>query len=234
MSISMNSMRMSLSIHKLTLDSWTETDKTTLHPTNSLWEGLSEKLSLQLSLEPWQTGNALQSGGQRVSDSGHDEAEARSPADLRLRLGTFKSLLTEERRMRDGWYVVREAERYERNVHCPSQVKAQRIAQSTGWWGGSTGGGVAQLVERQTRDTMIRGLNPVSTRKNCEFFRVKNVLVRCRCAQPLCVCIHMHENDHVHTLKILCVVHVSVRSITETRNTQHALVGLRKELLWLL
>ena len=60
---------------------------------------------------------------------------------------------------------------------------------------------VAQLVSRRTQDPNDEGSNPVrSTRKVCEFFRVKNVVpTRCRCSQPLCV----YKNDHVCTLKIL-------------------------------
>ena len=56
----------------------------------------------------------------------------------------------------------------------------------------TTGDGVAQLVERRTRDPKDRGSNPVrGTRKNCEFFRVRNiVLTRCRCVQPPCVYAH--------------------------------------------
>ena len=47
---------------------------------------------------------------------------------------------------------------------------------------------VAQLVECRTQDPKEEGSNPVrSTRKICEFFRVKNVLTRCQCAQPPCV-----------------------------------------------
>ena len=34
-----------------------------------------------------------------------------------------------------------------------------------------------------------------------EFFRVKNVLTRCRCAQPP-VCIRTHKHDHVRALQI--------------------------------
>ena len=47
------------------------------------------------------------------------------------------------------------------------------------------GDGLAQLVEHQTRDSMTRGSNPArSTRKTCEFFLVKNVvLTHCQCAQ---------------------------------------------------
>ena len=50
---------------------------------------------------------------------------------------------------------------------------------------------MAQLVERWTRDPKNGGSNTVcirGTRKICEFFQAKNVvLTRCRCAQPLCV-----------------------------------------------
>ena len=51
--------------------------------------------------------------------------------------------------------------------------------------------GVAQLVERRTRDPMTGGSNPAcvrSTTKICESFSESNVvLTRCRCAQPPCV-----------------------------------------------
>ena len=62
------------------------------------------------------------------------------------------------------------------------------------------GDGVAQLVERRTRDPKDRGSNPVSsTRKKCEFFRVKNVvLTPCRCVYA-----RTHKNDHVRMIKIL-------------------------------
>ena len=46
--------------------------------------------------------------------------------------------------------------------------------------------GVAQLVERQAQDPKDRGSNPVrSTRKTCEFFRVKNVVLT-RCRRSIC------------------------------------------------
>ena len=63
------------------------------------------------------------------------------------------------------------------------------------------GEGVAQLVERWTRDPKTRGSNAVrSTRKNCEFFWVKNVvLTHCRCAQLPCV----YTRLRMITLKIL-------------------------------
>ena len=64
---------------------------------------------------------------------------------------------------------------------------------------------VAQLVERRTQDWMTRGSNPVrSIRNTCEScFRVKNiVLTRCP-VYPTPVCIRMHNNDYVRTLKIL-------------------------------
>ena len=42
----------------------------------------------------------------------------------------------------------------------------------------SCGDGVAQLVERRTQDPEDRGSNPIkSTRKNCEFFRVKKLML---------------------------------------------------------
>ena len=65
-----------------------------------------------------------------------------------------------------------------RHEHFPASVA--RIAR---------GDEVAQWVERRTRDPKDQGSNPVgSTRKNCEFFRVKNVvLTGCRCALPPCV-----------------------------------------------
>ena len=58
--------------------------------------------------------------------------------------------------------------------------------------GGGGGGGVAPLVDRQIRGPKIGGSNPAyvsrSTRKMCEFFRVKSVvLTRCRCGQLQCV-----------------------------------------------
>ena len=67
-----------------------------------------------------------------------------------------------------------------------------------------SGDGVAQWVERRTRDPKTRGSNPVkSTRKMCAIFRVKNVvLTRCRCAQTP-VCMRTRNNDHVRTLKIM-------------------------------
>ena len=55
------------------------------------------------------------------------------------------------------------------------------------------GDGVAQLIERRSQDPKTRGSNPVrSTRKNCEFSPVKNVvLTRCLCAQtPVCTRTH--------------------------------------------
>ena len=55
-----------------------------------------------------------------------------------------------------------------------------------------TGHGVAQCLERQTRDPKDRDSNPIrSTRKMCEFSRVKIVVLhRCRCAQPPYVYAH--------------------------------------------
>ena len=57
-----------------------------------------------------------------------------------------------------------------------------RIKQGTDTF--QRGDGVAQLVERRIQDSMTRDSNPVrSTRKTCEFFRVKTVeLTRSQCA----------------------------------------------------
>ena len=65
----------------------------------------------------------------------------------------------------------------------------------TGWL--NLGDGVAQLVERRTRDPETRGSNPIrNTRKSCGSFspRVKNVVLTRLCAQQ-----HMctHVKDHV-------------------------------------
>ena len=71
----------------------------------------------------------------------------------------------------------------------------------TGRW---QGGSDARASDSRSNGFHDSSSNPArSTRQNCEFFRVKNVvLTRCRCAQYLCV--HsMHKNDQVHTLKIL-------------------------------
>ena len=54
-----------------------------------------------------------------------------------------------------------------------------------------TSDGVAQLVERQTRelmDCMTRVQTLSGAQEKLEFFQVKNVmLTHCQCAQPLCV-----------------------------------------------
>ena len=69
----------------------------------------------------------------------------------------------------------------------------------------STADGVAQLVGRQTRDPKDRGSITVRrTRNMCKFYWVTNaVLTHCRCAQPPCLYICTHKNDHVRTIKIL-------------------------------
>ena len=52
-------------------------------------------------------------------------------------------------------------------------------------------------IERiqRTEDSLTRGSNPVrSTRKTCEFFRIKNVVsTLCRCAQTACVCARIND-----------------------------------------
>ena len=76
--------------------------------------------------------------------------------------------------------------------------------------------GVAQLVEHGTQgplDFMTRVRTPSGAQENLvHCSESKNiVLTRCRCAQPPPppppppppVCIRMHKNDHVQTLKIL-------------------------------
>ena len=70
---------------------------------------------------------------------------------------------------------------------------------------GAVGDGVAQLVERRIRNPKNGGSNPAcvrSTRKMCEFFRVKNVvLIRYRRAPYprvyIYVCIRTHKNRRV-------------------------------------
>ena len=86
---------------------------------------------------------------------------------------------------------------------------------------GPRGAGVAQLVERRTRDPETQGSNPVrSTRKMCEsFFPSQNVmLTRCRCAQPPCAQ-RTYGNDH-------CSPCQSSVDYGNTKTTQHARVGL--------
>ena len=63
----------------------------------------------------------------------------------------------------------------------------------------SGGDGVSQWVERRPQDpmdSMTRGSNPVrNTRKMCEFFGVKHVvLTRCRCS-PIPLCIYTHAQE---------------------------------------
>ena len=89
--------------------------------------------------------------------------------------------------------------------------------------------GLAQLVERWTRDLKTRGLklNPVgSTRTNLwEFFRVNKVmLTHCQCSQPLCVytCIRMITYAHYRC----CSPCQSFGELQKHKKTQHALVGL--------
>ena len=78
--------------------------------------------------------------------------------------------------------------------------------------------GVAQLVVCRAQDPKDRGSNPVrSTRKICEIFRVKNVVLTRLSVCPTPVCIRTHKIDHVHTLKILWSLSLSVLWITETR-----------------
>ena len=68
------------------------------------------------------------------------------------------------------------------------------------------GDGVAQWVERRTRDPRTRGSNPVMGAEGKivrVFSESKNVvLTSCRCVNATPVFIRMHENDHVRTLKI--------------------------------
>ena len=81
------------------------------------------------------------------------------------------------------------------------------------------GGGVAQLLERRTTDSMIRvRITPGAQGKLNDFFPSQ----RCADSLSVCpspVCIRTHKNDHVRTLKkILSVVkgNVRVRWIMET------------------
>ena len=53
-----------------------------------------------------------------------------------------------------------------------------------------------------------------------EFFRLNNVLTCCRDAEPPCVYIRMHKNDHVRTLKIRVSEFDGLR---KQEKTQHAL-----------
>ena len=70
-------------------------------------------------------------------------------------------------------------------------------------FGGVTG--VAQLVERRQWIPWPEVWTPSGAQeKITSFWRDKNVVLTCyRCAQPPCVCIRTHKNDHVRTLKIL-------------------------------
>ena len=89
---------------------------------------------------------------------------------------------------------------------------------------------MAQLEERRTRDPKTQGSNAIrSTRTICEFFRVKNVMLTRQCAQPPCVYIHTHKNDHVRMLKILSMVEFG--GLRKHEKTQHALVGLGRAAL---
>ena len=67
------------------------------------------------------------------------------------------------------------------------RVGGDPLCSTTGWWGD------ARLIERRTQDSMTWGSNPIRrTRKTCQFFRVKNVVLTCcRCAQPRCAYIIM-------------------------------------------
>ena len=91
--------------------------------------------------------------------------------------------------------------------------------------GGTPSHGVAQLVERRTRDAKDPRFEPRLRQEEHEriyesLFRVKNVvLARCRCVHATPVCIRMHQNDHARTLQLL-VVHVRVRLIMETRKDE--------------
>ena len=86
------------------------------------------------------------------------------------------------------------------------------------FWTLHRGDGVAQSVERRTRDPKTGGSNPVrvrrSTRKNCDiFFRKNVVLIRCRCAQPRCA----HARVRMIMYALYPVVHVRVGWIMKTR-----------------
>ena len=87
------------------------------------------------------------------------------------------------------------------------EVKKERFLISTrlDW-----GDGLAQWLERRIQRTKVRIPSGSSTRKICEFFRVKNVVrTHCRCAQPNpCVSTHTQEWSHVHVKDP--VVHVRV------------------------
>ena len=81
------------------------------------------------------------------------------------------------------------------------------------------GDGVAQLVQRRTRDPKDWGSNPVrSTRNICQFFRVKTVQLLCRLAvgvpNPRGYT-HAQEWSRMHDKDL--VFHVRVWWITETR-----------------
>ena len=64
---------------------------------------------------------------------------------------------------------------------------------------------VAQSVARRTQDPKTEVRTPSGAQeKLVRVFQVKNVLLaRRRCAQPPCVYVLTHKNDHVPTLKIL-------------------------------
>ena len=64
------------------------------------------------------------------------------------------------------------------------------------------GDGVAQLVEHrlEIQRPEVRTLSGAQETFG-RVFQSQNVVLTCRCAQPLCVC--TYKNDHVHTLRIL-------------------------------
>ena len=67
------------------------------------------------------------------------------------------------------------------------------FAWGDGGEGGAGVGGVAQLVERHTRDPKTEGFEPRLRQKCVDSLSV--------CPTP--VCMRTHKNDHIHTLKIL-------------------------------
>ena len=77
-----------------------------------------------------------------------------------------------------------------RSLRHQSTISSVREKLLSLWQGGS----ISRALDSESND---KGLNPIrSTRKNCEFFRVKKVVLTCcRCAQPLCV--------HAHTRMII-------------------------------
>ena len=91
--------------HNLTLYSYTP--QSTWICENACWK----KKVLSWALKSERMGRFRKLAGSEIQTVGAIKLKERSPTDLRLHLGIFKCFLFDDRRVREVWYVQREAER---------------------------------------------------------------------------------------------------------------------------